>query len=147
MSEPFVLRSELGTRWVLHAPLDPYGDGYVLMLSTELYGYGMAAATVVELDGIFVNPQAVRLPDFLTGLAVDWRGWEGVRYWASGQRQLVLEATHDGASHVSLGVTLRAADTDPTVAPWSATVVFVIEATRELARLARRLTDFLDAEQ
>ncbi|MGB2567744.1 DUF6228 family protein [Micromonospora citrea] len=145
MNEPFVLRSGLGSRWVLHAPLDPYGDGYVLMLSTELYGDGLAAATVVELDGIFVNPKAVRLPDFLTGLAADWRGWEGVRYWTSSQRQLVLEATHDGTSHVSLGVTLRTADADPAVAPWSATVLFVIEASREMARLALRLSEFLDA--
>ncbi|TDC84080.1 hypothetical protein E1193_06645 [Micromonospora sp. KC606] len=146
MSEPFVLQSGNGSRWVLYPPEDPYGDGYVLALPTELRGDGMTAAAVVELDGIFVSPHTARLSAFFGTLAADRRGWEGVRQWTSARRQLTLEAAHDGVGRVSLGVTLRAADTAPAFAPWSATLLFGIEASRELPHLARRLSDFLEAE-
>ncbi|TDB75970.1 DUF6228 family protein [Micromonospora sp. KC723] len=145
MSDPFVLQSGAGSRWVLHPPEDPYGDGYVLALPTELHGGGMTAAAVVELDGIFVNPQTTRLSEFFGTLASGWRGWDGVRYWTSARGQLTLEAAHDGIGRVSLGVTLRAADIAPAFAPWSATLLFGIEASRELRRLALRLSEFLEA--
>ncbi|TDB79575.1 DUF6228 family protein [Micromonospora sp. KC721] len=146
MSESFVLQSGSGSRWVLYPPQDPYGDGYVLALPTELHGDGMTATAVVELDGIFVNPQTVRLSEFFARLAAGWRGWDGVRHWTSARGQLTVEATHDGFGRVSLAVTLRAAEIAPSFAPWSATLLFGVEADRELGRLALRLSQFLETE-
>ncbi|GAA2694501.1 hypothetical protein Apa02nite_038360 [Actinoplanes palleronii] len=40
-----------GARWVVRPPQDPYGDGYVFTVETELHEDGMRAATVAKIDG------------------------------------------------------------------------------------------------
>ncbi|WP_203826190.1 hypothetical protein [Actinoplanes palleronii] len=51
MEEAFVLVAVGGARWVVRPPQDPYGDGYVFTVETELHEDGMRAATVAKIDG------------------------------------------------------------------------------------------------
>ncbi|MFC4013934.1 DUF6228 family protein [Nonomuraea purpurea] len=142
MSEPFVLHTSGGLRWVVHPPQDPYGDGYVYTVATELHDDGMTASTVAKIDGLYANLDCT-LAGFMEGLVVEWRGWNGVRTWTSLERELALDARHDGRGHVSLGVTLRAPGLDLDDTAWSARSVFVLEAGEELTRLAADLSYFL----
>lgn len=43
---------------------------------------------------------------YFDALAADWRGWQGTRVYESLERDLRLEATHEGST-VNLGVTLE----------------------------------------
>ena len=143
MSEPFVLQPSGGARWVVHAPQDPYGDGYVYTIATELYEDGMTASTVANIDGVFVSPDVIRLSEFVERLAAGWQGWDSVRTWTSMERKLAIDARHDGRGHVSLGVTLRAPGLGMNDTAWSARAVFVLEAGEEMTRFAADLTRFL----
>jgi len=49
----------------------------------------------------------VSLDSFFSGLANDWRGWEGVREWATYERGLALACAHDRLGHVRVSVELR----------------------------------------
>ncbi|MGC4851788.1 DUF6228 family protein [Micromonospora sp. DT15] len=142
MSEPFVLQGSGDQRWLVHPPQDPYGDGYVYTVATELHALGMAASTVAKIDGIYA-PLETTLSGFVERLAADWEGWSGTRTWASMERELVIDARHDGRAHVSLSVTLRAPGPDLHGTAWSARAVFVLEAGEELTGFAGDLTHFL----
>ncbi|MET8008300.1 DUF6228 family protein [Nonomuraea glycinis] len=142
MGEPFVLQTAGGQRWIVRSPQDPYGDGYVYTVATELYDDGMTASTVAKIDGMYASLDCA-LPGFVEGLAADWRGWDGVRTWTSMERELALDVRHDRRSHVSLGVTLRAPGPDWDDAAWSARAVFVLEAGEELACFATDLSRHL----
>jgi Family of unknown function (DUF6228) len=144
MSEPFVLQTSGGRRWVVRPPQDPYGDGYVYTIATELHEQGMTASTVAELEGIYADP-ATTLSGFVGSLAADWRGWNGIRTWTAVQRKLAIDARHDGRGRVSLGVTLRAAGLDVDDSAWSARAVFVLEAGEEMTRFAAEFTHVLRA--
>ncbi|GAA4608023.1 hypothetical protein BJY16_006634 [Actinoplanes octamycinicus] len=139
MEQPFVLGAPDGERWVVHPLKDPYGDGYVLTAETELHQDGMTARTVARIDGQFANPPGT-LPGFVAGLAADWRGWDGVRTWESWERELALDARHDGRGRVSLGVTLRERVPAGAYEGWSARAVFVLEAGEEMTRFAADLS-------
>jgi hypothetical protein len=141
MSEPFVLGDINAARWVVHPPQDPYGDGYVYTVATELHEDGMTAATIAKLDGTFAD-LVTTLSGFVESLASDWQGWDGIRSWRSMERELTLDAGHDGRGYVSLGVTLRASGPDWDDTAWSARTVFVLEAGEEMTRLAADLTHF-----
>ncbi|MDW5327246.1 DUF6228 family protein [Plantactinospora sp. KLBMP9567] len=143
MSGHLVLRKPGGARWVIHPPRDPYGDGYVFTVATELHEDGMTASTVANVEGVFVHPHVTRLPSFVEALAADWQGWNGIRTWRSVERELALDARHDGRGYVSLGVTLRASGVDLDDTAWSARAVFVLEAGEEMTRLAADLSHFL----
>src|SRR5437763_290547 len=44
---------------------------------------------------------------YVTDLAECWRGWNGTRSYLSLERDLALNAVHDGTAHVRLTVTMR----------------------------------------
>jgi hypothetical protein len=123
-------------------PQDPYGDGYIDTIATELHEQGMTASTVAEIEGIYAD-SATTLSGFVGGLAADWRGWNGIRTWTAMKRKLAIDAQHDGRGRVSLGVTLRAAGLDVDDTAWSARAVFVLEAGEEMTRFAAELTHVL----
>ncbi|TVT62146.1 hypothetical protein FNH05_01335 [Amycolatopsis rhizosphaerae] len=62
-------------RWIVHRPVDHYGDGYVYEIVVEISDDGISAKSSATLDG--ETPENLR--DFLDGLARDWRGWSGIR--------------------------------------------------------------------
>jgi hypothetical protein len=143
MSEPFILRRANGPRWVIQPPQDPYGDGYIYTVATELHDDGMSASTIAKIDGHYIDPDTGTLSQFVQTLADDWRGWDGVRRWTSMENELTLDAQHDGRAYVSIGVTLRETGPSWEDTRWSARTVFVLEAGEEVARLAVDLTHFL----
>lgn len=139
MRQPYVLGRPGGARWVVHPPEDPYGDGYVCTVATELHEDGMTAVTVAKVDGRHTGPEVIALPVFLDALAAGWEGWQGIRTWTSLEGKLALDARHDGRGHVSIGVTLRQPGLDLTGTAWSARAVFVLEAGEEMTRFASDL--------
>jgi hypothetical protein len=102
----------------------------------------MTASTTAGIDGVFAD-LGTTLSGFVEGLAADWRGWDGVRTWRSMERELCLDARHDGLGHVSLGVTLRASVPNWDDTAWTARTVFLLEAGEEMTRLAADLAQFL----
>ncbi|WP_446218834.1 DUF6228 family protein [Micromonospora sp. IBHARD004] len=143
MEEPFVLQP-LGTscRWVVHPPTDPYGDGYIWAVRSEISDEGMSAATSAMLAGRWA-PENESLGWFFQSLADDWRGWEGVREWGSLEGELEIDARHDGRGHVAIGVRLRRARQAYADDAWSARTVLVVEAGEEMTRLATDVRDLL----
>lgn len=78
------------------------------------------------------------LGDFFTGLARDWRGWDGERIYESLEHDLRFVAEHDG--HVRLRVRLsQSSDPDG----WRVETRLRIEPGEELVRLADDLSRFL----
>ena len=142
MEESFVLGHAAAARWVVHPPQDPYGDGYVYKVATELHEDGMSAATIARVDGAFAN-SVPTLAGFVQSLAAAWDGWDGVRTWQSIEHELTIDARHDGRGYVSLGVTLRARSPGWDDTAWSARTVFVLEAGEEMRRLAADLAHLL----
>ncbi|GAB2515058.1 DUF6228 family protein [Nocardiopsis aegyptia] len=119
-------------RWVVHRPVDPEGDGYTHTVEVELSDDGISARGRSAFEGR--TPENLR--DFLVALAEDWRGWPGTRSWTSLEREMTVEAHHNGRSQVSLAITLRRADLHHTSDAWSARVVVTVEAGEELRRIA-----------
>ncbi|MGS2620072.1 DUF6228 family protein [Micromonospora sp. LZ34] len=110
MSEAFVLqpfgrwvvvRVSSGQRWIVRLTQDPYGDGYVYTIATELHADGLTASTVAKIDGQFFDLDTT-LSGFVQRLAADWQGWNGVRTWTSWERELAIDARHDGRGYVSV---------------------------------------------
>jgi hypothetical protein len=126
--------------WVLHPPTDPWGDGYVAVMTVELRDSGLDARKDVTLswppDGVDQD-----LVIFLQGLADDWRGWSGERTWRSLDGDLWIDACHDGQGHVLLGATLRGDSTSSDA--WSARVVLTVEAGEQLTHLVAELRALL----
>jgi hypothetical protein len=82
------------------------------------------------------------LAAFFTGLAHDWRGWEGERVYESLEHDLRFAAEHDG--HVRLKVRLwQSSDPDG----WSVETRLTLEPGEELARVAEDLTRFVRDRQ
>ena len=78
------------------------------------------------------------LAAFVSGLASDWRGWQGERTYESLEHDLRLTATHDG--HIRLLVQLR-----ETSVPdgWSATGVVQLDPGEEMTRAAQDVAALL----
>lgn len=72
------------------------------------------------------------LPDFVAGLARDWRGWRRARRWHSLEEELTIVASHTGR-RVELVVTLRSG-IDP--GAWSVTLPVPLAPGEALARAA-----------
>jgi uncharacterized protein DUF6228 len=119
-------------RWVVHRPIDPYGDGHVHTMLVEVGDEGLTAGGHSTFEG----RTSENLRDFLAGLAKDWRGWQGARTWTSMEGEMTLEASHDGLGHVTIAVTLRRAERPGDPDAWSARIVLTLEAGEELHRLA-----------
>ncbi|MGV9214597.1 DUF6228 family protein [Micromonospora sp. RB23] len=143
MQEPFVLNPP-GTscHWALHPPTDPYGDGYILAVRSEISDEGMMAKTSATLAGRWA-PEDETLEWFFQSLADDWRGWEGKRNWCSLDGELQIDAHHDGRGHVAIGVTLRRARQAYADDAWSARTVLMVEAGEEMTRLAADIRHLL----
>jgi hypothetical protein len=118
-------------RWVLHRPVDDWGDGHVHGLRVQVGDDGISAEGSSTFEGLTRE----NLRDFLVGLDRDFRGWQGVRSWTSMEREMTVEAGHDG--RVRLAVTLRRAFRSFEDDAWSARIVLTLEAGEELSRLAR----------
>jgi hypothetical protein len=134
-----------GPTWTLYRPVDPHGDGYVWHLRTELRAddlYAASTATVGAPDcsGVGDVPDIAR---FLDSVADDWRGWQGSREWRSYDRELELDALHDGRREVSLGVALRRSRRPYDNDAWTVRVVLLIEPGEQLKRLARDVRAFV----
>jgi hypothetical protein len=81
------------------------------------------------------------LAHFLTGLASDWRGWDGERVWKSLESDVELKATHDGRGTVALTVILRNDLFDArTERGWRAEALLTLDAGTALDELAREAT-------
>ncbi|MCA1843463.1 MAG: DUF6228 family protein, partial [Actinobacteria bacterium] len=123
--------------WVLlrHAT-DPFHDGYDFVdFVAEVHGPGLDAASPVRsAEG------ALGLVTFVRSLAIDWRGWEGVRRWEAIEHQLAIDAEHDPLGHVNLRVTLRGSWKPDA---WEATVEVQVEAGEELGQLADEVGTFV----
>ena len=123
-------------RWTLYPPTDPYADGYVAHVRTELRDDGLCAETTVTIGGPAMSSDE-DLVAFLAGLADEWRGWPGSRRWRALEHQMSLAAAHDGRGHVSLEVTLRRQRRPYAEDAWSARSVVIVEAGEEMTALAR----------
>jgi hypothetical protein len=140
MAELFQLRTSDGCEWIMHPPVDPYGDGYVRTADVEIRADGVTACTTATLS---VEPGGIDLAGFLAGLAADWRGWDGERRWQALEREMEVEAWHDGRAHVMLAVTVRRPERAYADDAWSARVVFTVEAGEEFATLAKEIISLL----
>ncbi|AVI00283.1 hypothetical protein C5L38_35105 (plasmid) [Streptomyces sp. WAC00288] len=77
-------------------PTRPYGDDPTLDFIVRARGRWVSVETSVRTwdgDG---------LDSFLSGLAEDFRGWEGARTWHSLEYDLTLSAEHRSGGHVHL---------------------------------------------
>jgi hypothetical protein len=140
MAEPFQLRTSDGCEWIMHPPVGPYGDGYVCAADVEIRAHGVTACTTATLSA---EPGGTDLAGFLAALAADWRGWDGKRRWQALEREMEVEAWHDGRAHVMLAVTVRRPEHTYADDAWSARVVFTIEAGEEFATLAKEIISLL----
>jgi hypothetical protein len=77
------------------------------------------------------------LGDFFRDLAVEYRGWKGVKTWSSLESEITLEAVSDRTGHVFLTVALQR-DAERT---WTAEALLVLEAG-QLDSLARKARTF-----
>lgn len=130
--------SDGSPRWVVGPPRDPHGDGIGMVFVSELHDDGLSVVAEVQVDGDG-DGLNLRLPAFVERLAEDWRGWNGVRNWHSWDRDLFLDARHDGRRHVELGVTLRRYRPPFNATRWTARAVFHLEPGEEMARFAADL--------
>jgi hypothetical protein len=79
------------------------------------------------------------LPDFLDGLAADFRGWTGERSW--GTDQLTLRASFHSGGHVELTWILR--PWAPHQNQWEASVITWVEGGEQLTAPAADVRDLL----
>lgn len=129
-----VVCADAGTQLVLHPPIDPYGDGYILRFRAELLAPGLAADRWVTV----ANDHS--LAAFFDHLVAGWHGWEGELVREALEHDMAIAATHDGIGHVRLRVTLRQGYRSDC---WMASATFSLDAGEELQTLATRATEFL----
>jgi hypothetical protein len=86
-------------------------EAYLALSREPLYGLrarlvlpNLHAETQVSLTDPALE---VSLAPLVSELAADWRGWDGLREWATYERGLVLRFDHDGLGHVGVAVELR----------------------------------------
>ena len=114
-----------------------------LVIEPDRPDYWTATLDCSELQArhTFYEIHIDSLPQFLTGLAADWRGWEGERTWKSLESDVELTATHDGRGTVALVVTLRNDIFDVrSERGWSARALLSLDAGTALDHLAREAT-------
>jgi hypothetical protein len=83
------------------------------------------------------------LVSFFTGLADDWREWDGERRWEAMEQEMAIDAWHDGRANVTIAVTLRRPERAYADDAWSARVVFTVEAGEQLSAVARNINSLL----
>jgi Family of unknown function (DUF6228) len=122
-----------GPRWTLHQPVDPYGDGYIWHLGTQVDAEGLAAMSTATVGA----PDAAGLVEYLEDLVENWAGWPDSRQWRSFDSELELDARHDQRRQVALGVTLRRPRRPYDADAWTVRVVLLVEAGEQLTQIAR----------
>ncbi len=85
------------------------------------------------------------LAAFLAALATDWRGWSGIREWASLESDLRIEARHE-YGHVQLHVTLSQERGDWGNHGWQASADVTLEPGEQLSRVASELRDLVESK-
>lgn len=109
---------------------DEYGFGSFVV---DLVGDGLAATrSVFVIDGSGLDV-------FFAELAEHWRGWEGMRSWASAEYDLSIDARAASGGHNHLRFIAR----NGPIATWSAHIDVVVDAGEEMTFLARELAAFL----
>jgi hypothetical protein len=111
-------------------------------MRVELHDLGLHAETTVTVDG-YPTAGAGDLAAFMRRLVDDWQGWHGRRVWHALEREMTVEALHDGRAHVVLAVTLRPHRDAYTEDAWSARAVFPVEAGEQLSTLAQDVQSLL----
>lgn len=84
------------------------------------------------------DPKNEGLPKFFTELARDWKGWDGIRHWASLEGEFEIHCTHDGLGHVETEAILRSS---PYTYGWTGQIRFEISA-RALDEISIELDKF-----
>lgn len=104
------------------------------------YVSGFEARLTIPEGAIETNVYEHRewLAEYFADLAANWRGWEGVKEYASLEGQLSLNATHDGLGTVTIRVVLG----QPWPPEWSFEAELAFGAGAHLERLAHELGAF-----
>ena len=89
---------QVGATLTFHSP-DPALNS--CMLSLEVPGLSVSRQVDLGYEGT-----AQSLVDFFTGLAADWKGWDGDRQWGSTNDDCLLVCWHDRTGHVAVQVEL-----------------------------------------
>ena len=84
-----------------------------------------------------------RFREFFFGLAQDWKGWEGERYYESLEPMLKLSARHDGKGFALFTLLLRAGARENF--SWSVSQRLSVELG-QLGDVAQAAADFADGE-
>jgi hypothetical protein len=79
------------------------------------------------------------LADFFEDLAVNWKGWEGVKSWASIEEDFALSCKSDNPGHVAMQVTLKSGLYED---DWCVKAVIYMDAG-QLGAIASRVGQFL----
>jgi len=72
-------------------------------------------------------------------LAVNWKGWEGVKQWHSVEEDFALSCTSDSLGHVAMEVTVKSGVYED---DWCVKVVIHVEAG-QLEEIAAKVKQFL----
>ena len=125
--------------WMLAEPVVLFDDNMFRRVSMMIIDEGLSAAADAQLSLIDEPP----LDQFLAGLADSWLGWPGTRIWRAIERQLELDARHDGRGHVTLGVTLKSRRYQRQEEDWCARISLIIEAGEQMQQLAQDVKSLL----
>jgi hypothetical protein len=140
-AQAFTLDGPDGLKWIIDPPVEPYADGYIRRSQVEIRTSGLVAQTTATLAGDGLP----NLAEFFADLAANWRGWAGERRWRAQQGEMEIEASHDGRRYVLIAVTVRRPQLTLAKDPWSARIVFTLEAGEQLTTVARHLASILAA--
>jgi hypothetical protein len=119
----------------LLAPQRPFSDEF-LDFRVELQDIGLNAATAVrtiEGDG---------LASWAGTLADSYAGWDGEQSWESLDRDVRIDARHDGRGHVVLRFAIRGPRAYDETA-WEASVSVNLDAGEDMRGLAREIEVFV----
>jgi hypothetical protein len=108
------------------------GDGSVAAFDATLSIPGGSVTTTVHEFGTW-------LPRFFREIAADWRGFDGVRSFASLEGELVIDARHDGLGTVYCSVSIR----QPAPPEWELSAELDFGAGAHLAAMAEELEHLL----
>ncbi len=120
----------------LHGLEDPYGDGYVQALVIDVAMSDLTATHYVTLAN------ADELRTFVRGISDSYAGWDGVREWEGADRDLRIDARHDGRAHVLLSIRIGPGWRQGV--KWSVEVSVDVEAGQGTVQLAEAIERFLD---
>ena len=79
------------------------------------------------------------LASFFEELAVNWKGWEGVKQWHSVEEDFALSCTSDSLGHVAMEVTVKSGVYED---DWCVKAVIQVEAG-QLEEIAAKVKQFL----